>query len=140
MGSLLFIQICTRGDISYNVHYLARFNNSPSKAACLAATRVLQHLYNTRDRKLTLGGTTNPLLTLFCDTDFAACTFTRRSVECFLLYFGLGCIMWQVKRQGSVAQSTGEAEFLALTPGCNMIWIRTLLKELQLGYTKATAI
>ena len=141
VGSLLFIQICTRGDITYNVHYLARFNNSPCKAACLAALRVLQHLYNTRNRKLTLGGTANPLLTLFCDTDFAACPITRRSVECFLLYFGLGCIMWQVKRQGRVAQSTGEAEFLALTPGCNMIvWIRTLLKELQLGYTKATSI
>jgi hypothetical protein len=44
-------------------------------------------------------------------------------------------------RLGRVAQSTGEAEFLALTPGCNMVvWVRTLLKELQLGYTRATAV
>jgi hypothetical protein len=141
VGSLLFIQLCTRGDIAYNVHYLARFSNAPCKAACLAAMRVLQHLYNTRSRKLTLGGTENPLLSLFCDTDFAACPYTRRSVECYLLYLGIGCIMWQVKRQGRVAQSTGEAEFLALTPGCNMVvWVRTLLKELQLGYTRATAV
>jgi hypothetical protein len=49
--------------------------------------------------------------------------------------------MWQVKRQGRVAQSIEEAEFLVLTPGCNMVvWVWTLLKELQLGYTRATAV
>jgi hypothetical protein len=69
VGSLLFIQMCTRGDISYAVHYLSRFLNEPPKSACLAAKRVLQYLYNTRDRKLVLGGTTQPLLNLFCDTD-----------------------------------------------------------------------
>jgi hypothetical protein len=41
VGSLLFIQLCTRGDIAYNVHYLTRFSNAPCKAACLAAMRVL---------------------------------------------------------------------------------------------------
>ena len=140
VGSLLFIQICTRGDICYNVHYLARFNNKPCKSACLAGMRVLQFLYNTKHRKLILGGVERPLLTLFCDTDFAACEMTRKSVECYLLYMGLGCIMWCVKQQGRVAQSTGEAEFIAMTPGCNMVvWIRSLLSELRLGYIKATA-
>ena len=37
--------IFTRGDICYAVGYLARFNNSPCKSACLAAKRVLQYLY-----------------------------------------------------------------------------------------------
>ena len=141
VGSLLFIQICTRGDIAYEVHYLSRFNNRPCKALCLAAKRVLIYLFNTRDRKLTLGGTKLPLLTLFCDTDFAACVDTRKTVECFMVFFGIGCIMWQVKQQSRVAQSTGEAEFCAVTPGVNMIvWIRQLLKELKLGYQRATAV
>ena len=141
IGSLLFIQICTRGDIAYNVHYLARFNSRPVKSACLAATRVLQFLYNTKHRKLTLGGVERPLLTLFCDTDFASCELTRKSVECYHIYMGNGCIMWSAKQQGRVAQSTGEAEFIAMTPGCNMVvWLRTLLSELRLGYTRATSM
>ena len=141
IGSLLFIQICTRGDIAYAVHYLSRFNSNPCNAVCLAAKRVLQYLYNTRDRKLILGGTIKPLLSLFCDTDFAACPDSRKSVECFLLYFGNGCVMWQTKQQTRVAQSTGEAEYCAITPGVNMlIWVRTLLHEMRLGYTRASAV
>ena len=107
----------------------------------MAATRVLQYLHNTKHKKLILGGVERPLLSLFCDTDFAACKLTRRSVECYLIFMGNGCIMWSAKQQGRVAQSTGEAEFLALTPGCNMVvWLRSLLSELKLGYTRTTAM
>jgi len=141
VGSLLFISMCTRGDISYQVHYLSRFLEKPPKSACLAAKRVLQYLYNTRDRKLTLGGTPRPLLTMFCDTDWAACLVTRKSVECYLLYFGNGCIMWCSKQQNNIAQSTAEAEYCCLTPGTNMVrWTRGLLYELGVGYKRATAI
>ncbi|CAM9966409.1 unnamed protein product, partial [Ectocarpus fasciculatus] len=140
IGSMLFIMICTRPDIAFAIHYLARFNSKPCKMACLAARRVLQYLYNTRDKKLYLGGTANPLLSLFCDTDYASCPDTRKSVECFLLFFGNGCISWQVKQQPRVAQSTGEAEYCAVTPGVNeIVWIRALLSELGCGYRRAAA-
>lgn len=125
VGSLLFTMICTRGDIAYAMHYLARFNSRLCKAACHAAKRALTYLYNTRDRRLRLGGTSRPLLSLFCDTDFAGCLDSRKSMECFLLYFGNGCIMWQAKQQTRVAQSTCEAEFCAVKPGVNQAaWVR----------------
>ena len=93
VGSLLFISMCTRGDICYQVHYLSRFLEEPPKAACLAAKRVLQYLYNTRDRKLTLGGSKTPLLPLFCDTDWATCMKTRNmwSAIFFSLVWGASC-------------------------------------------------
>lgn len=92
-------------------------------------------------RKLKLGGTDRPLLSLFCDSDFASCLESRKSVECFHLYFGEGCIMWQVKQQPRVAQSTSEAEYCTITPGVNMVvWIRELLHEMSLGYVRASAI
>ena len=62
-------------------------------------------------------------------------------MECFLLFFGHGCIMWQAKQQSRVAQSTGEAEFCAVTPGVNqVVWVRHLLSELSVGYSRATAV
>ena len=141
VGSLLFIMICTRGDLSYAVHYLSRFLNNPPKSACLAAKRVLQYLYNTRFRKLVLGGSPRPLLNLFCDTDWAACLVTRKSVECFQLYFGNGCIMWCTKQQSNIAQSTAEAEYCCLTPGVNQVrWVRAILHELGVGYVRATPV
>ena len=49
--------------------------------------------------------------------------------------------MWQVKQQTRVAQSTGEAEFCAVTPGVNqVVWVRHLLHELELGYSRASAV
>jgi hypothetical protein len=141
VGSLLFISMCTRGDICYQVHYLSRFLENPPKAACLAAKRTLQYLYNTRDRKLVLGGSNKPLLTLFCDTDWATCVETRKSVECYLLFFGMGCIMWMSKQQNNIANSTAEAEYCCLTPGTNIVrWTRNVLHELEVGYRRATAI
>jgi hypothetical protein len=141
VGSLLFISMCTRGDIAYHVSYLSRFLELPPKSACLAAKRVLQYLYNTRDRKLILGGVEKPLLTLFCDTDWAACPETRKSVECYMLFMGHGCIMWNSKQQRNVAQSTAEAEYCCLTPGVNMVrWTRNVTYELGRGYRRATAV
>ena len=49
--------------------------------------------------------------------------------------------MWQAKQQPRIAQSTGEAEFCAVTPGVNqVVWVRQLLHELGVGYKRATAI
>ena len=123
------------------IGYLSRFNSNPCKSACLAAERLLQYLYNTREKKLLLGGTPAPLISLFCDTDFAACIHTRLSVECYMLYLGKGCIIWKSGKQPKVAQSTGEAEFLCLTPGSNnVVWLRNLLKELSLVYSRASTV
>ena len=49
--------------------------------------------------------------------------------------------MWQAKQQSRIAQSTGEAEFCAITPGVNqVVWVRHLLQELSVGYTRATVV
>ena len=81
------------------------------------------------------------MLTLFCDTDWAACVFTRKSVECHLVYFGFGCIIWGTKQQGNIAHSAAEAEFCCLTPGTKPVrWVRGLLYELGMGYRRATGV
>ena len=140
IGRALFVNVGTRPDISYPVHYPARFSSKPTWSACKAAIRLIQYLYNTKNKKLILGGTPKPLLNLFCDTDWAACVFTRKSVECHLVYLGYGCIIWGVKQQDNVAHSAAEAEFCCLTPGTKPVrWVRGMFHELGLGYTRATA-
>ena len=97
--------------------------------------------YNTRNKKLILGGVSKPLLNVFCDTDWASCVFTRKSVECFLVYFGEGCIIWGTKQQGNIAHSAAEAEFCCMTPGTKQArWVRGVFHELGLGYRRATGI
>ena len=51
------------------------------------------------------------------------------------------CIAWSSKKQGMVALSTTEAEYIALTHAAKqMIWIRRLLNEIGLDQTKLTLI
>ena len=58
-----------------------------------------------------------------------------------MLYFGNGCIMWCSKQQPNIALSVAEAEYCCMTPGVNMVrWVRNLLYELGVGYTRATAV
>ena len=45
-------------------------------------------------------------------------------------------VTWRSKKQSMVARSSAEAEFRAMTQGiCELIWVRTLLKELRVAQT-----
>jgi hypothetical protein len=56
---------------------------------------------------------------------------TRRSRSGYTFHVGLGCVSHQSKKQPTVALSTCEAEYLALTSAVKeMQWLRLLLSEL----------
>jgi len=56
IGSLCWIAIATRPDISFAVSYLGRFNADPSLIHWTCAKRVLDYLKGTKHLKLSLGG------------------------------------------------------------------------------------
>lgn len=53
IGSLLYLAICTRPDISYAVSYLSQFNTCFSSIHWTAAKRVLRYLKGTIDLGIT---------------------------------------------------------------------------------------
>lgn len=125
VGSRLFITVCTRDDIAFQVDFLSRFLSNSSKSAFLAAKRALLYLYNTKGRKLVLGGSNRPLLKLFYDTDWESCVLTRKSAEGYMLFCGNG------QRKD---QSMAEAEYCCLTPSISQVrWVWSLLHELGVG-------
>ena len=67
-------------------------------------------------KQLTLGGpldTSLPLLTAYCDANFANSTDHSRSVSGCTMMIGYGCFSWSAKKQTATAGSTGEAEYYA---------------------------
>jgi hypothetical protein len=130
LGSLLFLTICTRPVLAYPISYLAKFAQKYNMEAINGLIRVLHYAYNTRFEPLRLGGAAIPRLVGFCDSDFAGCLMTRKSTSGSILFLALGPIVWYSKLQTIVAQSTAEAEYIAMYPICqNIIWIRNMFYD-----------
>jgi hypothetical protein len=141
VGSLMYIMLGTRGDIAYAVSVASRSLANPGPQHIKLAQRILRYLKGTKSLKLAYKGQPQRLEG-FTDADWGGCRDTRRSTAGYLFNIGSGAISWQSKRQGVVALSTCEAEFLGQTQATKeAVWLRRLLNELNMNQgTNATII
>ena len=132
VGGLMFAACVTRPDIMCAVGKLAQFTSNPSSKHLLAAKRVLRYLQGTRNRGIIYRPP--PMrLTGYSDADWAGDIDSRRSTTGYVVMLNGGAIAWRSHRQPTVALSTMEAEYMALTEAAKELkWLRTLLGEL--GY------
>ena len=136
VGGLMFAACVTRPDIMCAAGQLSQFLNNPSSKHLAAAKRVLRYLKGTT----TLGITYCPppmRLTGYSDANWAGDIDTRRSTTGYVVMINNGAVAWRSQLQPTVALSTMEAEYMALTEATKeLIWIRKLLAEL--GYFNNT--
>ena len=75
------------------------------------------------------------------DSDWAGDTDDRKSTTGFVFHMGDTTFTWTSKKQPIVTLSTCEAEYVAaISSVCHAIWLRSLLKELQMLQEEATKI
>src|SRR5579859_2376507 len=131
VGGLMFAACVTRPDIMCAVGQLSQFLNNPSSKHISAAKRVLRYLQGTSS----LGITYRPpplRLQGYSDADWAGDMDTRKSTTGYVVMLNNGAIAWKSRRQPTVALSTMESEYMALTEATKELkWIRTLLAELS---------
>ena len=117
VGSLIYIMIGTRPDLSYVVTKLSQHMSKPSEAHFNAAKRVLKYLKGTLDYSLKFCRNDEPLVLYgFSDSDWGN-SEDRKSISgyCFKLQNSGPLISWKSKKQSVVALSSCEAEYIALT-------------------------
>jgi hypothetical protein len=125
VGSLMYLMVGTRPDISFAVSKLSQFLSRPTASHRTAALRVLRYVKGTREMELCYHGEEE--LHGFCDADYAMDVDTRRSTTGYLFKLNGGAISWQSKRQASTALSTAEAEYMALCAATKeAIWLRNV--------------
>jgi hypothetical protein len=130
VGKLIFAAVVTRPDIMCAVGQLSQFNTNPSSKHLFAAKRVLRYLAGTMDLGIVYGPSSTRLVGL-SDADWGGNLDTRRSTTGFVIMLNGGAIAWRSKRQTTVALSTMEAEYMALTEAAKEIkWMRHFLFEL----------
>jgi len=143
VGSVMYAMVATRPDLAAAVGVVSRFMADPGERHWAAVKRILRYLRATATWCLHLGGTDTGDVHLegYCDADWAGDPDERRSTTGYYFTLGRGCIVWSSKRQATVALSSTEAEYMAVSAaGREVCWIRRLLAEFGMACKAATVI
>jgi Reverse transcriptase (RNA-dependent DNA polymerase) len=144
IGTLSWIALISRLDISYPVNVLAQFAANPSQEHATAVSRVFRYLRSTINLS---NRYSNGDLYGFTDANWAGGSAPalnmRRSTSAYIFFLAGGPISWSSKRQRTVATSSCESEYIGQ---CNAskeaVWLRLFLHEAgypQLGPTTVNA-
>ncbi|XP_069146172.1 uncharacterized mitochondrial protein AtMg00810-like [Solanum lycopersicum] len=132
IGKLLYLTIA-RPDICFSVQVLSQFMQHPKVSHWEAALRVVRYIKRSPGLGVILRrGIGVTKLTGYCDSDWASCPNTRRSITGYMVKLGDSLISWKSKKQQIVSRSSTEAEYRSLAAlVAKLIWLASLLNELH---------
>lgn len=137
VGRLIYLAV-TRPDLAYSVHILSQFMQSPRIEHWEAAQRVVKYLKGTPGQGILLRADSPLILSGWCDSDWAACPLTRRSLSGWIVYLGNSPISWKTKKQHIVSRSSAEAEYRSMAAvTCELKWLKGLLASLGIHHKKS---
>jgi Reverse transcriptase (RNA-dependent DNA polymerase) len=118
-GSLNHLAITSRPDITFAVSRLCQFNSNPTVTHFKAGKRVLRYVIHMRHYSLKygVGSSKDHELKLigYADADYGSNLIDRKSTTGYIFVFNGGPISWSSRKQPTVAMSTMEAEYMALS-------------------------
>ena len=141
VGCLTYASTSTRPDISAALGVLSQYMSDPSENHWSGIKRLLRYVKGTLNYGLKFSADDSNLLQGFTDADWAADLDTRRSTSGYIFRIGDATVSWCSKRQLTVARSTTEAEYVALSFAVQeCIWLRRLLSEVGCDMSAPTVI
>lgn len=115
VGCLTYLAQTTRPDISFAVNQVSQFNANPGRTHWNAVKRIMRYLRGTRSSRLTYSKERCADLVGYTDADWGGEPDSRKSTTGYVFTFMGGAVSWNVKRQPTVALSSCEAEYVALS-------------------------
>ena len=161
IGSLLWLALGTRPDISYAVGQVAKFNAHPGLIHWNAVLKIFRYLKYTGPMGITyrslvdcvdtqmvmfksandLGTMGNPILSGYSDANYARDIDTRRSTSGFIFMLAGAPISWQSRAQATVALSSTEAEYIAFAGAAQeAVWLLQVLREFKFGMNSPVVV
>ena len=136
IGRLIYLCF-TRPELSYCVHILSQFMQQPKAAHWDAALKVVRYLKGNPGQGIFLRSDCDLQLYGWCDSDWAGCPLTRRSLTGWFISLGDSPISWKTKKQHTVSRSSAEAEYrsMAMTT-CELKWLKAILSSLGVDHVQ----
>ncbi|XP_071901088.1 secreted RxLR effector protein 161-like [Coffea arabica] len=134
VGSLMYAMVCTRPNISQAVSVINRFMHDLGKSHSQAVKWILWYIQNTVDVGLVFeqDKSLGHCIVGYCDSDYAGDLDKRRSTTGYLFTFVKALVSWKSTLQLTVALSTTEAEYMAITEAVKeSIWLQGLFEDLE---------
>ncbi|GBN68867.1 Retrovirus-related Pol polyprotein from transposon TNT 1-94 [Araneus ventricosus] len=129
IGSLMFLAIVSRPDISYAAGVLSQVLDKPQQVHWSMIKRIMHYLKGTEKCGILFQCNEDNTLQCFTDSDSP---LSRRSTSGMIFMSYGGAVSWRSQRQSCIALSTTKAEFIAASQAAKeAIWLGNLLSELR---------
>ena len=132
VGSLMFLTIAVRADLAYSVGFLSRYMCKPNELLLGLGKRILRYCKGSKNLGLKYNYGNTDGLHGYCDADWGGEVAGRRSTTGYCYMLSGGAVAWRSKLQASVAKSTMEAEYMALSHAVSeCVYLKSLAAHLQ---------
>ena len=106
-----------------------------------AAKNILKYLRRTRDDVLVYGGDDELIVKGYTDASFQTDRDDFESQSGYVFILNGGAVSWKSSKQGTIADSTTEAEYIAASEAAKeVVWIRQFIAELGVVPSTSKAI
>ena len=134
IGSLLYAALLTRYDIACAVSILSRYTSNPEPEQIIAIKRVFKYLNRYLNYNIIYIGDikTSSYIKGYTDSDYTGDKEEYKSTIGYIFFLANGPISYSSKLQPITAQSTTEAEYIALSKAAKeATYIKALITELS---------
>ncbi|KAL4292066.1 hypothetical protein GQ457_14G013900 [Hibiscus cannabinus] len=131
IGSIMYVMICTRPDLSYALSMTSQYQTNPGEGHWTTVKNILKYLRRTKDVFLVYGGEENLGIKGYTDASFQTEKDDSRSQPRFLFCLNGGVVSWKSSKQDTVVDSTTEAEYIAASEEAKeVVWIKKFISVL----------
>lgn len=131
LGMIMWVKK-TRPDIAYALQELSKYSSCNGPEHMKALRHLIKYLKGSRNRGMKIRASGSEyMIRVYVDASYATDEDNRRSVSCISVFLGPTLIHFESKQQSIVAQSSCEAELIAINGGATYVqYYRQLLLDM----------
>ncbi|XP_047965159.1 secreted RxLR effector protein 161-like [Salvia hispanica] len=141
IGSIMYAMISTRPDVAYALSMIGRFQQNPGEEHWKTVKTILKYLRRTKEYFLVYGGQPELSVTGYTDASFQTDHDDYKSQSGYVFILNSGAVSWNSSKQGTTADSTTEAEYIAASEAAKEdVALLEFVKELGVVPSASSAI